>query len=311
MLHRPFAHSHPRISAPTRGFSSLAYSVRAAACTWRIAIAAFSSAAPETPPAARCWRITPPRSHSVGPAAHNPDWPQAHPAGNTRPPYPLPARRVRKWKLHHEPQPALERRVQRVLHVGGQDFAIPLIRLHPLQQIADLRDSRNGRGCLSPAGCACQTAHRPHRIAESPRSVPLRQKCAAGVFQSRRCTCSPPWPDRSGTNHDLNSLASTPAAIVLPVPLAPANITSTIPGPAHSSAPQIPIRAAPQMTAAHAPQSAAALPPARSATPGRPMWRTIPRVRRDHRATFAPRPVTDATRLPPRPRAPVPVPLLP
>ena len=46
-------------------------------------------------------------------------------------------RLIGKWKLHDETQPAQERRIERVLHVGRQDGQ-PAIRLHPLEQIADL-----------------------------------------------------------------------------------------------------------------------------------------------------------------------------
>src|SRR5258708_7744506 len=42
-----------------------------------------------------------------------------------------------KWKLHNEPYPAQERRIERVLHVRGEDCQ-PAIRFHPLQQITDL-----------------------------------------------------------------------------------------------------------------------------------------------------------------------------
>ena len=48
-----------------------------------------------------------------------------------------PLRLIRKRKLHHEPQPAQERWIERLLHVRGQDGQAA-IRFHPLEQIADL-----------------------------------------------------------------------------------------------------------------------------------------------------------------------------
>ena len=58
-VHLAGVHSQPRVSAAPSGFSSLAYSVRAAVSTWRMAIAACSSAARNAASNAML-RMTPP-----------------------------------------------------------------------------------------------------------------------------------------------------------------------------------------------------------------------------------------------------------
>ena len=46
-------------------------------------------------------------------------------------------RLIGKWKLHHETEPAQERRIERFPHIRRQDRQAT-VRLHPLKQVADL-----------------------------------------------------------------------------------------------------------------------------------------------------------------------------
>ena len=148
------------------------------------------------------------------------------------PPQPLALARARRREVDDEAEPADERGVEVPLAVRGQDGdAVEL--LHPLEHVVDLDVRVPVVGVASP-GSACRTARPPRRTAAAPGAR------SHASNSSRRCfSVSPMYllttPARSTRYRSSPSeRARTCAAIVLPVPLGPAN-SAVVPRPSEVS----------------------------------------------------------------------------